>query len=465
MGKFKKFIYAHKVRWVALFTIASINLLLFQNCADQSQLDLSSIKQSSVVADNAPAAPLPAPTPSPGGTPTPLPPVQVPPVSSTNAALLNKLLNFAQTWKRNWNFGGHSVVICTASITANCFSTSQGYWEYAENIYEPWLFDRASVGYRLYLLTGDQQWLNQANSDFDWYVAHINTGGYFTPKVLGGESDTKYGYTTPFVLKGRANLTQQHLTVAQRIYEASVTGFDSVNSPTGGGMWTEREIGLALEAAVGYYELTSNASALTRAQALVDQWQTFSDLHGGAPLVTYTRHEGGGPGGTTPQDLVTSPWMSALYFQAARRYVAANPAAATQVYRQVSNYFDWLDNNGGFYDGSLAHPQYAGLVFPGYFAGLWLNGPIGDGGYDAAHMAHAIDVAGLVAYAVVAKQSLGLPTTRATLRLAQMRVTADRDIENLTRTTTYLPKYRVNPARKFNWQLRGMWELNALTSN
>jgi hypothetical protein len=177
-----------------------------------------------------------------------------------------------------------------------------------------------------------------------------------------------------------------------------------------------------------------------------------------APLVTYTQHEGGGPGGTQPTDLVTSPWMSALYFQAARLYVAKVPAAAAQVQRQASDYFDWLDTPGtrGFYPGTDAHPQYAGLVFPAYLAG---GTTIGDAGPDAGNMDHALDVAGFIAYAVRAKQALGLPTTRAALRLGEMKTVAERSFQNWTRTTLYLPKYRLTPPRKFNWWARGLYEL------
>lgn len=367
-------------------------------------------------------------------------------MAPSEAALLARLLDFAQTWKRNWNHGGHSV--------DDRFTAGQGRWDYGETVFEPWLFDRVSAGFRLYALTGDRQWRQQANSDFDWYSARIGADGVFTPR---GKPDTKYSYITPFVLRGRDSLTSAHLTTVQRIHDAWLKDFPSVGKPVApdANMWTEREIGLALEAAVGHCELTGDSRSQARAQALLDQWQAFAERHGGAPLVTYTRHEGGGPGGTTPQDLVTSPWMSALYFQAARRFLAVKPAASAQVQGQVSRYFDWIEGNGGFYSGQTAHPQYAGLVFPAYLAGT----TVGEAGPSSEHMAHALDVAGLIAFAIQAKRSLRQPTKLAQERLDQMRATADRDFTIWTRTASYLPKYRVTPPRKFNWLLRGLWEL------
>lgn len=150
--------------------------------------------------------------------------------------------------------------------------------------------------------------------------------------------------------------------------------------------------------------------------------------------------------------------MGALYFQAARLYVQRVPSAAAQVHRQASDYFDWLDvpANRGFYPASQAHPQYAGLTFPAYLAGGTL---IGDAGPDAGNMGHALDVAGFIAFAIQAKSALGVPTDAAARRLADMKAVAAIAFADATRSTLYLPKYRLNPPRKFNWWTRGAYEL------
>ena len=62
-------------------------------------------------------------------------------------------------------------------------------------------------------------------------------------------------------------------------------------------------------------------------------------------------------------------------------------------------------------------------------------------------------------FAIYAKTQRGESTAAAESRLAQMLATADRDYANWTRTTTYLPRYRVTPPRKVNWQVRGAREL------
>lgn len=347
--------------------------------------------------------------------------------------LLPTLLNFAETWARNWNFGGQTV--------DNRFTEQYGYWDYTETTYEPWLFDRATVGYRLFQLTGNTRWRDQFLSDFAWYRQRIDAQGIFTPK---GASDTKYSYVTPFLLFERLTGDAQYRPVAQRIRDAWLREWpDAFNRNTS--FWTEREIAFALESAVSWKELTGDGTA--RIAALLNQWDAASI--DGVPQVTYTQHEGGGPGGTTPQNLTASPWMAGLYFQAARR------VGGTQVNQQLSRYADWMETHA-FYDGALAGAEYAGLVFPRYLTGEL----IGDAGYDAGNMDHAFDIAGLLKAAVEAKRALGQSTTLTEIRLQQMLTTAQAAFDGAVRTTTYLPKYRVNPPRKENWWVRGAYELS-----
>lgn len=356
-----------------------------------------------------------------------------PPPPPPATGYLSRLLPFAETWARNWNHGGHAV---DAQFTAN-----YGFWDYTETTSEPWLFDRATVGHRLFTLTGDTRWRDQFLNDFAWYRQRIDAGGIFTPK---GNGDTKYSYVTPFVLYEQLTGDAQYRPIAQRIAAAWVREWpDTFNR--GSLFWTEREMAFALEAAVSWRELSGEGDA--RIAALLNHWDAASI--DGVPQVTYTQHEGGGPGGTTPQNLTASPWMAALYFQAARRVGGA------QVQAQLSRYADWLDANA-FYAGTLAHPQYVGLVFPRYLTGEL----IGEAGYDTGNMDHALDLAGLLHAALEAKRARGESTTATETRLAQMLATADRSFDAWTRTTTYLPKYRVTPPRRMNWWVRGAYELS-----
>lgn len=385
-----------------------------------------------------------APTSAPSGACTPI--VTPPP---TGAPLLVSLQNFAEIAARNWSYGGHNVAYGVGDASgANPFNSNFGYWDYTNTTYEPWLFNRPEAWKRLCDLTGVQKWCDQAQSDLAYYQSRISPAGYFMNKT--GEDDTKYGYVHPWSTRA------DNAAIAKRIYDASVAGWPNSYSP-GAGLWTERELWVAMKAAIRYHDISGDPAALARAQSQVDQWDQVAAGRK-APLVTYTQHEGGGPGGTQPGDLVTSPWMAALYFQAAREYIAKVPAAAPQVYRQASDYFDYLNTPGtrGFYPGTDAHPEYAGLTFPAYLAG---GTTIGDAGPDEGNMGHSLDVAGFTCFAIKAKEALVLPTAAVTQRLAEMKATAARDFALQTRTAPWLPKYRVNPPRKFNWMVHGYNEL------
>lgn len=359
------------------------------------------------------------------------------------------LMKFAETWARNWNFEGHNV--------SPTFSSDSGNWDYTEKIFEPWLFDRASVGYYLYkrsTSTADKaRWYQQFLTDFAYYRNHIGDDGYFTPKT--GEKDTKYGYVTPFLLYEKETGDAQYRPIAERIYNTWLKDFSSTYKPQSS-FWTEREIAFVLEAAVSWYELTGDAAALTRANALVSQWTVMADAGNGVPLVTIDKHEGGGG-----SQLITSPWMSAFYFQVSRRLYALT--GNTEILQQVIRYADWMETYG-YFDGSVLGREYTGIKAPYYLVGP--TGPYTSDTPTESDFNHCLDVAGLVAFAIEAKQTLGQSAAAAALitRNSQLKACAVYMFDDATRPTATLPKYRLAPPRKFNWWMRSTLGTGSLTT-
>jgi hypothetical protein len=360
------------------------------------------------------------------------------------------LMKFAETWARNWNFEGHNV--------SPTFSSDSGNWDYTEKTFEPWLFDRASVGYYLYkrsTSTIDKaRWYQQFLTDFAYYRNHIDANGYFLPKVLGGEQDTKYGYVTPFLLYEKETGDAQYRPIAERIYNTWLKDFSSTYKPQAS-FWTEREIAFALEAAVSWYELTGDAAALTRANALISQWTTMADAGNGVPLVTIDKHEGGGG-----SQLITSPWMSAFYFQASRRLYSLT--GNTEILQQVIRYADWMETYG-YFDGSVLDKDYTGIKSPYYLVGP--TGPYTSDTPTESDFNHCLDVAGLVGFAVEAKQTLGQSASALISRNSQLKACAVYMFDDATRPTATLPKYRLAPPRKFNWWMRSTLGTGSLTSS
>jgi hypothetical protein len=392
------------------------------------------------------------PPPTGGGPtdPPPSPPVTLPvpavlaaPIALPVRALAatDPLHNFAQTALRNWSHGGHQVPVP--------FDRGQGYWspETCVQDYAAWLFDRATAWFKYAELSGDARFRQTAADELRFYAQHINSAGIFDCKT--GEADTKYLNVRPFVLYERLTGDQSLRPAATRLYAQSAAGFAAA-PPSGGGLWTEREVGIHGDAALAYYELTGNTQALARAASLVRHWTDMSGAVG-APQVTYTQHEGGGPGGTQPTNLTNSPWMSAIYFQFARNYWQITGDEA--VLRQASAYFDWLTVNG-LYDGRLFHPEFSGVTVPRYLTGE----QIGDAGYDEGNINHCPAVQGFVAFAVDAKRRLGLPTAAAEQRLTELQGCTARLWQNWTRTATQYPRYRIQNPRFWNLWSAGIYE-------
>ena len=126
-----------------------------------------------------PPAPAPSPTPAPAPAPTPVPP----PV--TGNALLDSVLDFAETAARNWSYDGHNVVFGRGDASgANPFNENFGYWDYTNTTYEPWLFDRAGAWKLLAELTGAAKYEQQAQSDLAYYESRLDANGIFMNKTV-----------------------------------------------------------------------------------------------------------------------------------------------------------------------------------------------------------------------------------------------------------------------------------------
>lgn len=345
------------------------------------------------------------------------------------------LVKFGETALRNWNFEGH--------VVDAQFNEDYGKWDPNGPLFEPHLFDRVSVAYIMWKRTGDPRWRTEFDLLFAIYRTHIDARGIFTIK---GQSDTKYSYVRPFYYYEQETGDTQYRAIAKRIYDAWVQELPNAYSPNIG-LWTEREVGLALDAAIFYYKLTGEPTALMRAKAMVAHFGSVAEATG-APLHPLSQHGEEFDNAYAPM-MMTSSWMAALYFQALKTYY--DTTQDQEALRQISRYVDFIDANG-LVDGSSFHQEFTGVTVPYYLYGVGTF-------YDRetpseGDMAHCLDVAGLFKFGIKAKIILGQNTLRADTRYFELRQCAVREFTNWTRSTQYLPKYRLTPPRKFNWWVR-----------
>jgi hypothetical protein len=307
--------------------------------------------------------------------------------------------------------------------------------------FEPWLFDRATSYYKLSLLTGDEKLKEHAIALVERYYSLIDERGEFALKP----GDAKYSYIDGAVWYEHLTGDGRYRTKAQSIYQLWLNEFPTSYSPTQS-FWTEREMAYAFGAAVGWYALSQDAGALARAQALLQQWMEMS-AETGAPLHTLRQHQEEFEPPWADRRM-TSPWMAALFFEYLQHY-----ERLTQDRRALeiaSTYADFLLEHC-LYDGRINHPNLAGYLLPYY-----LCGP--DGVYERETPSegdgeNAVDVMGLLAFAVHAKHSLGLETKAARNAYNGLRTSAEYFVGR---------RSDVDPPRKINWWVGTSYDSTAL---
>jgi hypothetical protein len=309
--------------------------------------------------------------------------------------------------------------------------------------FEPWLFDRATSYYKLSLLTGAEDLKQHALELVERYYSEIDARGAFTLKP--GDPDAKYSYTDGAVWFEYLTGDQRFRSKAEAIYKLWLNEFPARYSPAQP-LWTEREMAYAFGAAVGWYALSREQAALARAQSLLAQWTELA-AGSGAPLHTLKQHqEEFEP--PWAERRMTSPWMAALFFEYVQHYQRLTQDR--HALELVSSYADFLLKHC-LYDGRVNHPNLSGYLLPYYLCGE-------DGYYERETPSegdgeHAIDVMGIMAFAVAAKRELGEDPKAALDAYRELRTSAEYFVGR---------RSDVDPPRKINWWVGTSYDSTAL---
>ncbi len=332
------------------------------------------------------------------------------------------------------------------------------------NVYDraPWLFDRAGVFWNLYFRTGDLKWLKSAHRATQFYSKFLDTQGRF---ILGNPSfldDLKYSYGGSMLID---LMLTGDLILENKI--RAVAGFaatQNFNLESNFAFWTERHFSYWLLGALSAFEVTGEtiykdqvneraAHAFFRADNPVNGYQPDAVLlHPMGPHEGANRPPDGEPDVKGYYQPIISPWLSALLSDAIWRYYLHSEDVkalgflsdlGTHVARyciyEVSGVHLNIDGN--------KQPYY---LFSGQTASQFERNGIYWQPWDDDK--HAPDVAGLLARAYWAQKKLGLDTSEVIPQINNMVETSKYTINAWTRTDPLKPKYRLQPARKFNWQ-------------
>lgn len=309
--------------------------------------------------------------------------------------------------------------------------------------YEPWLFDRASTLFTVYARTGDVRWLRHAHRAAQFYARHVNARGYFDLR----DGDLKYSY-------GASMLTDLMLTGDTRLREpiarvgAAGESFEPRYAVTTN-FWTERHLAYALLAAVTAWEASGEARFATRIAYVIDTMiaHVASPPGGWTPqgclLHTMRAHEG-----SSSEQPICSPWMSALLADALfRYYLLSEDARALEL---LAGLGDFVAEHG-LYDGGDESSHLAGVMVPWYLVSNVYQ--FTDSGA-FADLEHTCDVAGLVARGAWATRRLGRDPARLVATTESLLGGCRRNLENWVRPggpDAGLSVYRLSPPRKYNW--------------
>lgn len=353
----------------------------------------------------------------------------------TNTAMSSWLVGFNKTYVND----------VAADVSTYQTASSDGLIDWNTET-EGWLYDRPAVIWHTYFQTGDVAWVRHAHRASQYYNAFL-VNGLFTKT-----NDPKYSYSAglyaAYLLTGDARLLSAIRAIANQVPGALRTRMPTY--ATTSGVYTERSLYVVLGALACAYDATGDAAYRTQMLSLVANMQADvsnppADYVGdrrtaitasGVLLHRPEVHEG-----DSYDDLIMSPWMSALMMTSLMHY---HMLTDDQVpLRFMSNYAKFVVSKAIYF--STANQVWV----PVYIAGYKAMHPLPDGGDD---LQHAIDVMGLLAYGRWANTQLGLAADAdVATAITRLRAATSLSLDGAVRTATGLPRYRATPTRRVGW--------------
>jgi len=331
--------------------------------------------------------------------------------------------------------------------------------------YSSWLFGRPMALYQVALKNGNVKLLRAAHRASQFYSQHINEDGYFDLKSI---NDLKYssleGIATNYWLTGDSN----QLLIAERMKPA-FESFD-MKYTLDSSFWTERHAAITLAGLVVTFELFGSSDI---AQKTKNAFTVLVNMQNnpveGAPNNGALMHtsSSAGEGGN---ELIASPWMSALLIDAVERYYihSSDQRVKTFVYK-MANY---MGEEGVYYSTDFHQEHLPPAGIPYYISGENLTNHQRD--LDPwSNVEHSLDVSKIFALAYFFARTEGELAEDYLLYFSEMYKTAmEFNLPNWIRPAAPSAVlgtfsggkqvFRTSPPRKFNWWFRSTANLDWL---
>jgi hypothetical protein len=284
------------------------------------------------------------------------------------------LATLTPEWLTGSMIAGHQTIL--DSTNYDNYIKSQ--WQWAKDTsyteYSNWLLDRVSTITKLYIRSGNPEYLKEAFNSYRFYMDKIKTSGTpGWPDCAGGweyldksPCDSKYVYIEPvlLMLALTGDDTQHDVTKIDLMVRAWETGgwsyplepYSSADTPI-----TERTLGLRLQAFADSYELTGNPDYLALMNTAVDylyDHQTANPdgfLNDGCWRHSWALHEGVTYPGNVADDRRCSSWMTAMIIGSL--YKAYEITNDSRILEMVQRFGDFMENYGWIPQSWWDHPD------------------------------------------------------------------------------------------------------------
>lgn len=321
---------------------------------------------------------------------------------------------------------------------------------------EPWLYDRASGMYELYLRSGFSTPLREAVRAADFYADRINSSGFFTLK----NGDVKYAYNEPLAytywLMGDTKMLAPISTVVSA-HAGTATRWNPNLS-----FWTERNVGYKLLANEIAYEVTGSTTFKNNVQTIVaDLIYHQNGANGQLPANRVdgglyhigAQHDSGEV--DDPNVIIASSWMSALI---------VDPMVRVFGVWQNAQISDFVVRMGGFVKAASktdASGQFGGtLRYPDYL--MRADGTTEN--RSDTDVQHALDVGSIAAWATYFAELRGTPDPTLRQLANDLYATYDAGVNFWTRPGG--TNFNVSPPRRYTWEYKNAASFSwALTSS
>ncbi len=341
--------------------------------------------------------------------------------------------------------------------------------------FEPWLYDRASAMFALYLRSGNFKHLREAVRNCTFYKGKLYSNTTTPASAIGGFSlkdpnpaagvDSKYSYNECLAY-------HYWLTGDNDVYNAMdwVVQCQETNAPNSQwspalGFWTERSVAFKLLANVILFEVKGDSAARTRITTQTGHliWHQ-NGAAGTSPAIPSAGrvdgglyHYGSQHGDGTASAFLASSWMSVLLQDAMiRAYAFTEDTNIAAFIRRMGNFLRVASKS------DTAH-QYGGGAL--YYVDYMMRY---DGVSDVRSTGeeeHSLEVAAALAWSWYFSELTGAPDPAMKTMADHCYDAYDIGVNYWIRPTgpaSGLTAYRVTPWRKYGWEHRPSGSLSWL---